>query len=211
MFFVCVQSSWSVCGWVCFESCYHHIIITHYKLRFAESMRVRDLRSQLMKLGLGNEEVMKMLDKTELEATLARLTQHKETMEMYNDIESYWQETLMWFLMVCYENIYTVMIGFVIFLVVFVIPRDYLVGVRLFVYDYVTGYIFPIKSKVKALRKSWKYGLYFSFCCLLLAMVIEVYEMTIHITMPLGWVLPSTFLVFYSKFLSHNLVHPPLY
>lgn len=133
-----------------------------------------------------------MLDKTELEATLARLTQHKETMEMYNDIESYWQETLMWFLMVCYENIYTVMIGFVIFLVVFVIPRDYLVGVRLFVYDYVTGYIFPIKSKVKALRKSWKYGLYFSFCCLLLAMVIEVYEMTIHITMPLGWVLPSS-------------------
>lgn len=140
-------------------------------------MRVRDLRSQLMKLGLGHEEVMKMLDKTELEATLARLTQHKATMETYQEIESYWQQTRAWLLMLCYENIKTILIGLVIFLCVFVVPSDYIVGVRLFMYDYVTGYIFPLKSKVKALRKAWKYRMIASFCYLLLAMVIEIYEM----------------------------------
>jgi hypothetical protein len=150
------------------------------------------LRSQLMKLGLGHEEVMKMLDKTELEATLSRLTQHKARMETYHEIESYWQETLTTLMVLCYENVYTIIIGFVIFMCVFIIPRDYIFGVRLFVYDYVTGYIFPIKSKVKAIKKAWKYNLKYSFLCLLIAMLIEVYEMTIHITMPLGWILRYT-------------------
>lgn len=130
-----------------------------------------------MKLGLGHEEVMKMLDKTELEATLARLTQHKATMETYQEIESYWHTMRMWILTLCYENIYTILIGLVVFLCLFVVPRDYLLGVRLFFYDYVTGYLFQLKPKVKAIRKAWKYGLMSSFCCLLLAMGIEIYEM----------------------------------
>lgn len=143
-----------------------------------------------MKLGLSHEEVMKMLDKTELEATLARLTQHKARMEMYKEIESYWQEQLTLITGFCVENVYTIVVGLVVLLFIIFVPKNYITEFHIHVYDYFTGYIFPIKSKVKAIRKAWKYKLKYSFCCLVMAMMIELYEMAIHITMPLGWILP---------------------
>ena len=154
-------------------------------------MRVRDLRAKLMKYGLGYDEVMKILDKSELEATLLRLTQQKETMKMYTEMETYWEECFQSFLQFCVENMYTIIIGLIIFFVFFVIPRDYIVGLQLFVVDYFSGYFFPIKLKAKSIKKSWKYGLICSLLCLLLAMAIEIYEVIIHISIPLGWVLSS--------------------
>jgi hypothetical protein len=146
------------------------------------SMRTRDLRRWLLKMGAEESDVSKILDKKELITLALNILKTQEFEKSYHDN---------------LNKIYygTIIMGVVIFIY---LAKDLLISISSSLISFLMQEFFLVQIKFKILKKAIKHARIFAILTLLISILCDLTINCIQYSIILSWVIPrDNFLRFY--------------